>query len=108
MVFHIKCIFFFTDFFFLFSGLIKARGVELLPKVSQVVSGLLVALEGISNDQTMNGKKCNKTITFTNETLQELYMLYAVFQLTMRFLLLMNYLKLLFHIHSNVMNFTFL
>lgn len=37
------------------NGLIKARGVELLPKVSQIVAGLLSALEGINHDQTMNG-----------------------------------------------------
>lgn len=37
------------------NGLIKARGSELLPKVSQIVGGLLTALEGITQDQTMNG-----------------------------------------------------
>jgi len=37
------------------NGLIKVRGEELLPKVSQIVSGLLASMEGISNDQTMNG-----------------------------------------------------
>jgi len=37
------------------NGLIKARGKELLLKVPQIVGGLLTAMEGISNEQTMNG-----------------------------------------------------
>ena len=42
-------------FFYCLLGLIKARGQELLRKVSQIVGGLLKNMEGIKNEQTMNG-----------------------------------------------------
>jgi len=37
------------------NGLIKTRGKELLPKIPQIVSGLLSSMETVSNEQTLNG-----------------------------------------------------
>jgi len=37
------------------NGLIKTRGKELLPKIPQIISGLLSSMETVSNEQTLNG-----------------------------------------------------
>ena len=37
------------------NGLIKARGKELLPKIPELVEGIVNALATISNEQTRNG-----------------------------------------------------